>query len=422
MRVPHCGRVRQAHRSKLVQIRRTGWLSWLMALAVALSWCVLSQTAGAKGLQPANAGSEPAKSIGPPLPSAPSPSTPSLGYSLTPSNVEPYAVCPPEQGQLECMAIAVPTAATRSQAGAASPSFEGTGEEGGFSPSEIREAYGITETGGSKQTVAIVDAYNDPNAETDLKTFREHYKLYYKGTETACTESNGCFKKVDQNGETETEAKANSKAFPANEAKWGVEISIDVDMVSAVCPQCNILLVEAETNKENSEKVPNLFIAENEAAALKATEISNSWDGGEFPEETSDDNKYFNHEAEGIPIMVAAGDSGYGVSYPAASKDVISVGGTTLKKATNARKWEETVWTDTGSGCSRYELKREWQGDANCPFHRTANDVAAVANEETPVSIYDSYGSIDGDPVCSAEKEAKKECWLLYRGDRGARD
>ena len=325
-----------------------------------------------------------------------------LGYSLTPSATEPYAVCPPTPGHRECMSIIVPPAAARSTSSlralpgqaitpagsifAAGPGLEGSGEGGGLAPSDLRSAYRLPAMGGSGQTVAIVDAYNDPNAESDLKVYREHYKL------EECTESNGCFKKVDQTGETEKEA----KSFPANEPGWSEEISLDLDMVSAVCPECHILLVEATNEEKNSSEVYNLDIAEDEAATLKATEISNSWGESETSEETSED-KYFTHENashEHIPITVAAGDSGYIVSYPAASKDVISVGGTRLYKAPfYERGWFEEAWHDTGSGCSAYELKGSWQteGCGEKGEKRVDNDIAAVAGTESPVSTYDSY-------------------------------
>jgi hypothetical protein len=313
-----------------------------------------------------------------------------LGYSLTPSSTEPYAVCPPTPGQVECMSIldppAVKTASGYKVLGVG-PQLEGGGEGGGLDPKELQEAYKIPATGGSTQTVAIVDAYDDPNAEADLQKYREKYKIYYKSGETACTKANGCFKKVNQEGKEE---KYPTDKYPiisetGGVEDWGLEMSLDLDMVSAACPECHILLVEA-TNREKA----NLYAAEKEAASLEGTtEISNSWGGEEFPEEASDD-EYFNHK--GIPITVAAGDAGYGVAYPAASKDVISVGGTTLKKrAESERGWEESVWGGSGSGCSLYESKPEWQHDPTCA-RRTDNDVAAVANnKESPVSVYDSY-------------------------------
>jgi subtilase family serine protease len=161
-----------------------------------------------------------------------------------------------------------------------------------------------------------------------------------------------------------------------------VEISLDLDMVSAACPNCHILLVEASSNTNT-----NLYTAEDEAATLGATEISNSWGGEESSTESTGDS-FFDHP--GVPITVAAGDSGYGVEYPAASPDVIAVGGTALTRASNTRGWSETAWSGTGSGCSAYEPKPAWQTDKGCA-DRTDNDVAAVASTETPVSIADSY-------------------------------
>jgi streptogramin lyase len=313
-----------------------------------------------------------------------------LGYSLTPSTTEPYAACPqPTPRHPQCLSIVVPPAAARARSasglsssglsnGRLSPlspfgsGLEGSGERGGFAPSDLLSAYRLPATGGSGQTVAIVDAYDDPKAEADLKTYREHYKL------AACTEANGCFKKVNQTGET--------KNYPTGEPGWGEEISLDLDMVSAICPECHILLVEA-TNNESTK----LDAAEDEAATLKATEISNSWGGPEESGETSEDN-HFNHS--GIPITVAAGDKGYGVSYPAASKYVIAVGGTTLYKTPfYERGWFEEAWYGTGSGCSAYELKESWQtkGCGEKGEKRVDNDVAAVASVESPVSVYDSY-------------------------------
>jgi hypothetical protein len=215
--------------------------------------------------------------------------------------------------------------------------------------------------------VAIVDAYDDPNAESDLATYRSRYGV------SPCTTGNGCFRKVNQSG---------GSSYPSPNAGWAVEISLDLDMVSAACPNCHLLLVEATTNSDS-----NLFTAENEAAALRATEISNSWGGEEFSGETSDDS-YFNHY--GVPIMASAGDFGYGVEYPAASRYVTAVGGTSLSRASNSRGWSETAWSGTGSGCSAYEPKPAWQTDTGCA-NRTNADVAAVADPETPVSIADSY-------------------------------
>jgi streptogramin lyase len=292
-------------------------------------------------------------------------------------------------GNAECLAIRVPTVSA-SSIDATGPDLEGGGELGGFDSKDLREAYKLPETGGSSQTVAIVDAYNDPYAESDLQKYREKYKDTFKGTETACTEANGCFKKVNQTGET--------KNYPENESQWSGEISLDLDMASSACPECHILLVEA-----TNEAVSNLLAANEEAVKLKATEVSNSWGALEFSGETSDD-KSLDHPS--IPILAAAGDVKYagcdhelgaGVCYPADSRYVIAVGGTKLtKEATGSRKWKEVVWDEaalergTGSGCSKYETKPPWQTDKGCT-KRTDNDVAADASVESPVSVCDSY-------------------------------
>ena len=267
-------------------------------------------------------------------------------------------------------------------------SFEGSGEKGGLSPENLRSAYNLPGSGGKapeQQTVAIVDAYNDPNAESDLKTYREKYKL------SGCTESNKCFKKVNQKGE--------AASYPISSPSWSVEMSLDLDMVSAVCPECHILLVEATSNSYS-----NMETAENEAATLKATEISDSWGGPERSGETSEDSSF---EHSGIPITVAAGDDCYideceGLErpdWPATSPHVIAVGGTELTKASNSRGWSESVWNEpeseygaigTGSGCSLYESKPSWEKGSSCST-RTDDDVAAVAACKSPLSIYDSY-------------------------------
>jgi subtilase family serine protease len=215
-------------------------------------------------------------------------------------------------------------------------------------------------------TVAIVDAYDDPRAESDLAVYRAAYNL------PPCTTANGCFRKVDQTG---------GSLYPSPDTSWAEEISLDLDMVSAVCPGCRILLVEG-----NSNSLSDLLVAENTAAALGASAISNSWAANEFSVETYFDSS-FNH---GIPITVSSGDSGYGVSWPASSPYVIAVGGTRLSRAANLRGWTETAWSGAGSGCSAYERKPAWQHDTGCA-NRTVADASAVADPSTPVAAYDSY-------------------------------
>jgi subtilase family serine protease len=253
----------------------------------------------------------------------------------------------------------------------------------GFGPTDLQAAYGLTSAAaanGTGETIAIVDAYNDPNAEADLATYRSYYGL------PACTTANGCFKKVSQTGST--------TSLPTSDSGWAEEISLDLDMASAICPKCNILLVEAK-----SATMANLGTAVNEAVALGAKYVSNSYGGSESSSDTSYDTSYFKHT--GVAITVSAGDGGYGAEYPAASQYVTSVGGTALTKAASTtRGWTESVWKTsstegTGSGCSAYDPKPTWQTDTGCS-KRTISDVSAVADPATGVAVYDSYGITAG--------------------------
>jgi len=241
----------------------------------------------------------------------------------------------------------------------------------GYGPADLQAAYALPGADhGSGQTVAVVDAYDDPNAEADLAVYRGTFGL------PACTTKNGCFRKIDQNG---------GIAYPPPSRSWAEEISLDVDMVSAVCPNCHILLVEATTNS-----AANLFAAEKRAVAEGATEISNSWGGPEYGAENADDDAVFDHP--GIAITASSGDTGYGVSFPAASRYVTAVGGTTLTESGGV--WTETAWRGAGSGCSVYVPKPAWQSNRRCG-RRTVADVSAVADPNSGVAVYDTY-ELDG--------------------------
>ncbi len=238
----------------------------------------------------------------------------------------------------------------------------------GYGPSDLQAAYGLAQAAASQgagQTIAIVDAYDDPKAESDLGVYRSHYGL------PACTTANGCFRKVNQSGGT---------SYPKANASWSQEISLDLDMASAICPNCRILLVEASSNS-----FANLAAAVDEAARLGANAISNSYGGSEYSSEVTDQSHY-NHP--GVAVTVSSGDAGYGVEFPAASQYVTAVGGTTLSRSGTG--FAETVWSGAGSGCSAYIAKPTWQADAGCS-RRTVADVAAVANPNTGVAVYDSY-------------------------------
>ena len=233
---------------------------------------------------------------------------------------------------------------------------------GAYGPTQFHSAYNLPTTAPNAQTIGIVDAYDDPNIASDLATFDSYYGLPAPPS----------FRKVNQTGGT---------SYPAANSGWSLEIALDVEVAHAMCQSCNILLVEASSNS-----FADLGTAENEAVSLGATVVSNSWGGSEFSSETSYDTSYFHHP--GIPITVSAGDSGYGVEYPAASQYVTAVGGTTL--TLNGGSWAgETVWSGTGSGCSSYETKPSWQTDTGCS-RRTVVDVSADADPNTGAAVYDS--------------------------------
>jgi subtilase family serine protease len=248
----------------------------------------------------------------------------------------------------------------------------------GLGPSQIQSAYQLAGLNGAGRTVALVDAFNDPNAASDLATYRQAYGL------PACTTSNGCFKQVNESGAT--------SPLPSGDYGWAEEESLDLDAVSATCPSCHILLVEA-----SSANTSDLVTAENSAAkAPGVVAISNSYGGSEASSELSTDSAY---DHPGIAITASSGDSGYGVEYPAASQYVTAVGGTTLTQASNARGWTETAWSDAGSGCSAYEPKPAWQHDTGCA-HRTVADTSADADPNSGLGVYDTYNSCGSSSSC----------------------
>jgi N-acetylneuraminic acid mutarotase len=306
---------------------------------------------------------------------------PAKGGSATPAGAASakhnvVALCgTPRKGQSACFALRrTDIAPTRGLRPAdAAPQ--------GYGPTDLHSAYALPADGGAGATIAIVDAFDDPNAEPDLAVYRQQYGL------PACTTANGCFRKVDQRGGT---------SYPTPAGDWSGEISLDLDMVSAIAPQAHIVLVEADTNNNS-----DLYAAEDEAVASGAKFVSNSWGSGydsspgsgEDPTETTASDPYFNHP--GVAIVASTGDDEYGVAYPAASQYVTSVGGTALTRDTNARGWSESVWNDSyggpGSGCSLYEPKPSFQTDTGCA-NRAEADVSADADPATGVAVYQTYG------------------------------
>jgi subtilase family serine protease len=313
------------------------------------------------------------------------------GGSAAPVQGGPQHACPAAaEGYARCHAIVSSMAHGRAT---------NTNPNAGYTAAQLQSAYALSSASaanGTGETVAIVDAYDDPKAISDLDTYRRTFGLggctVSPPAATGCTLTNGAtVRKVSQSG---------TQAYPRGNRGWGQEISLDLDMVSAICPRCNILLVEATTNS-----IANLGAAEVEAATLGANAISNSYGANEFSGETADDANY---DHPGIAVTASTGDSGYGVEWPAASPYVTAVGGTTLKTASTARGWTETAWSGAGSGCSAYETRPSWQAiapiTALCARRATA-DVSAVADPNTGVSVYDTYAGLFG-----------QSGWLVFGG------
>jgi subtilase family serine protease len=252
----------------------------------------------------------------------------------------------------------------------------------GLDPATIKSAYNFPTslTAGAGETIAIVDAYDDPTAEADLGTFTTQYGL------PTCTTSNGCFTKVNQTGGT---------AYPTVDSGWALEISLDIQWAHAIAPGAKILLVEA-----NSSSFTDLMAAE-DYAKTHAQFVSNSWGTSrEFNGETTYDAHFVQ---SGVSFFVSAGDSGATPQYPSVSPFVISVGGTTLKGTDgNPLKpggvfGSETGWSGGGGGCSRLEKANSAQlafpgyTQSGCKRNaRATPDVSLDADPNSGVSVYDS--------------------------------
>jgi subtilase family serine protease len=238
----------------------------------------------------------------------------------------------------------------------------------GYGPADLRSAYGLPATGGAAETIGIVDAGDSPTAEADLAVYRATYGL------PPCTTANGCFRKVNQRGD--------AGPLPPVSGTWPVEIALDLDLASAACAQCKILLVEGD-----DPAVDALGIAVDTAVRLGATVVSNSYGIGES-NAIGDFAAYYDHP--GVAMVASTGDEGFTVpNAPAVYGNVIAVGGTSLAKAGNARGWTETAWSGATSGCSAWVAKPAWQADPNCPG-RTVADVSAVADPKTGPAVYET--------------------------------
>jgi len=296
----------------------------------------------------------------------------------------PAAVCSRQGGAVvHCEAYVVTSDGVTRAASTTPPS-------GAYGPADLASAYQFRTTvppsswTWNGRTIAIADAYDNPNVAGDLAAYRSQYGL------PPCTVASGCLTKISQSGST--------TRLPAKNVGWGEEIDLDVQMASAVCPLCKILLVEA-----SNTSITNLGAAVNQAASRGASVISNSYaTAGELG--TSFYDFSFNHP--GIAITAASGDSGYQGAWPADIGTVIAVGGTSLVRD-GSTGWTETAWSGAGSWCSNYESQKSWQvkavhdaavtsGSGLACTNRTVADVSAVADPATGVAVYDSYGSSGG--------------------------
>jgi len=381
----------------------------------------------------ASAGAIPVPALASPSAPAPSPAAPSPSASASPTTVAPLprsdygvrAVCAqPAPGQAGCLALELvprtraarahthPLGMTRARL-LSEPSPAGGGF--GLRPQDLHTAYALPNPASSTQTIALVDAYNDPTARQDLEAYDEEFGL---------TECAGCFAQVNQNGS----AAANTLPFPqsANEleeaehsanaatreeaqaaASWGLEISLDIEAARAICHSCHVLLVEA-----SSPRFEDLEAAESTAAALGATEISDSWGGPECERLlklrlcTADSPAFDDPE---VVIAAAAGDDGYlswdapsegergFAEYPASSPHVVAVGGTRLSPLGAGGAWTgESVWNGDGAGgggCSVEFAARAWQtsltgwSTVGCNAKRAVADVAADADPYTGIAV-----------------------------------
>lgn len=245
----------------------------------------------------------------------------------------------------------------------------------GYGPAQFRGAYGVSASSVPAGTVlAIVDAYNDPNIYSDLTTYSQQYGIPVlpQCSGTGSLTGTPCFLKVNQNGLT--------SPLPGGNAGWALETALDVEIAHAMCQNCSILLVSA-----NSASYTDLMTAVDTARALGAKVVSNSYGSSEFSGETNYDS-HFN--TPGVAYTFSSGDSGYGPQYPAASKYVTAVGGTTLNLSGTSYV-SESAWSGAGSGCSAYEGKPSFQTDTLCA-NRTIADVSADADPNTGAAVYDS--------------------------------
>jgi subtilase family serine protease len=250
----------------------------------------------------------------------------------------------------------------------------------GYAPAQLKAAYGFNgvPNGGAGQIIGIVDAYDDPNAESDLQFYDTQFGL------PTCTTANGCFTKIKVGN-------------PPGDSGWGLEISLDIQQAHGLAPAAKVILVEA-----NSNSFDDLLAAVDAAVANGATQVSMSWSGGDFDGEQAYDVHF---QVPGVTFMSSTGDGGHGVGYPAASPYVVAVGGTHLtllatatipSSVTFSNYVSETAWVGSGGGISAFEPGQSYQNGvfAGCGTGggRCVPDISSDADPNTGVPVYDTYG------------------------------
>jgi subtilase family serine protease len=231
----------------------------------------------------------------------------------------------------------------------------------------------LNPTGGAN-AVAIVDAYDNPDAETDLGTYSTQFGL------PSCTKGNGCFSQVYANGHQ-----------PANDpGGWSLEEALDIEMAHAMAPGAKIILVEGASNS-----FADLYLAEDVAGTMVAAagggEVTNSWSGGEYSGELSDDSHF---RVSGAVYLASSGDGGPGVGYPCASHDVLCAGGTSVNRV-GGKFTTETSWSGSGGGISAYEVRPKYQKviKSIVGSKRGVPDLSLLADPNTGVACYDLDGN-----------------------------
>ncbi|HEY3676709.1 MAG TPA: S53 family peptidase [Candidatus Tumulicola sp.] len=272
-------------------------------------------------------------------------------------------------GQARCMSLGLRNTAAAPQAKGADASVRG------FGPADLQAAYNIVNTAKNNPggTVAVIEAGGNPKLESDLKVYRKQFGL------PPCTSVNKCLRILNQRG--------SKGPLPPVENSWLAEQSLDVDMVSANCPNCKIVVIQCSTN---------LYTGIQAASRLTPAPvaISNSWGGAEYPNQYRADLSIFNHP--GVAITASTGDHGYsaGLIFPSTSPNVTAIGGTSLFKATNSRGYTESVWAGAGSGCSSYSKTPKWQKATEQQLggcsNKLAADVSYIGNPNTGVAVYES--------------------------------